>query len=112
MANDTLKITPPILLDEHQEARAVALEAMLFLHSAGVWDYEYLMNGLKNYTDHFHEFLRVITEPGDRTTLELVRYYFKSNPGDIEKFTESIDAFLEFFVQMRQHTQLVNPGRK
>jgi len=30
-----------VMLDENQEARAVALEAMLFLHSAGVWDYEY-----------------------------------------------------------------------
>ena len=91
-----------IILDEHLEARSVAMEAMLFLHSSGVWDYEYLMNGLKNFTDHFQEFLAVITEPGDRTTLELVKYYFKTNPGDIEKYTESSEAFLEFFVQRRQ----------
>jgi len=111
LANDALKINS-VMLDENQEARAVALEAMLFLHSAGVWDYEYLMNGLNNYTDHFNEFLSVITEPGDRTTLELVRYYFKSNPGDIEKYTESTEAFLAFFVQIREHTQPGNHSRK
>ena len=70
------------------------------------------MNGLNNYTDHFNEFLSVITEPGDRTTLELVRYYFKSNPGDIEKYTELTEAFLAFFVQIREHTQPGNHSRK
>lgn len=112
MANDKNKIKT-IILDDFQEARAVALEAMLFLHSSGVWDYEYLMTGLNNFTDHFREFLNVITEPSDRTTLELVKYYFKTNPGEIEKYTESSEAFLELFVKMREKTQLQEtPGKK
>ncbi|MCF7801067.1 MAG: hypothetical protein K9N34_03520 [Candidatus Marinimicrobia bacterium] len=111
MANDKSKVKA-VILDEHQEARAVALEAMLFLHSSGVWDYEYLMTGLNNFTDHFREFLTAITEPGDRATLELVKYYFKTNPGEIEKYTESSEAFLELFVKMREKTQLQESPKK
>lgn len=111
MATDKSKINN-FILDEYLDARAVAFEAMLFLHSSGVWDYEYLMTGLNNFTAHFQEFLTVITEPGDRTTLELVKYYFKTNPGEIEKYTESSEAFLELFVKMREKTKLQDTSPK
>ena len=82
----------------------LALETMLYLHGSGVWDYEYLLSGVKNFTDHFKEFVDVVNMPGDRVVLELVKYYFKVNPGDIEKYTESSEVFLDFFKKMREAT--------
>jgi len=100
--SDTKKIS----LDRWLDSRQIALDAMLYLHSSGVWDYEYLLVGVKNFTDHFKEFLQVIDQPGDRIVLELVKYYFQVNPREIETHTESSDAFLDFFIKMREASHL------